>query len=88
MKRAVWAAIATAAFSLAAHASAQSAAPTRAELLRAKLESRNRSYVFVTMHRVSNGKGPSTEYTLCALLRRKPFPICPHIDIEVGQIPD
>ena len=41
-----------------------------------------------TLDRVSNGKGPSTEYTLCALLRRKPFPICPHIDIEVGQIPD
>lgn len=51
MKMAVLAAIATAAFSLAAHAAAQSAAPTRAELLRAKLESRDRSYVFVTMHR-------------------------------------
>ena len=69
MKRAVLAAIATAAFSLAAHASAQSAAPTRAELLRAKLESRNRSYVFVTMHRVSNGKGPSTEYTLEEIMK-------------------
>ena len=111
MNMTLLAAIATAAVSLASYADAQSATPTRTELLRAKLESRDRSYVFVTMHRgdwrhapensvgaikgsidigadiveldvsktkdgrfvllhdgsldrVSNGKGPSTDYTV------------------------
>ena len=118
MKKTVIAAIAVAAAVLAAHAADEApakevepAAKTHAEILRAKLESRDRSYVFVTMHRgdwrhapensvgaiqgsidlgadiveldvsktkdgkfvllhdgtldrVSNGKGPSTDYTV------------------------
>ena len=118
MKKSAIVAIAVAAVVLAAHAAddaaakkEEPAAKTHAEILRAKLESRDRSYVFVTMHRgdwrhapensvgaiqgsidlgadiveldvsktkdgkfvllhdgtldrVSNGKGPSTDYTV------------------------
>lgn len=58
MKKSAIVAIAVAAVVLAAHAAddaaakkEEPAAKTHAEILRAKLESRDRSYVFVTMHR-------------------------------------